>query len=123
MVDYSIFRRDVENFINSSSFADGPIRRINLWMEVLGPVRKPVWFCFDGVPLHDACKVECRRFMALVWEIDGKSASRSVVEVARVCIPVNHISEYNVLSLLMWMEYDLRSELMWKIQKVHSRIW
>lgn len=56
-------------------------------------------------------------------EIDRKSASRSVVEEARVCTPVNHISEYIVFSLLMWIEYDLRSELMWKIQKVHSRIW
>lgn len=68
MVDSPIFRRDVEDFINSS-FTDGPIRRINLWMEVLGPVCKPVWFCFDGVPLHDACKVECRRFLALVWDM------------------------------------------------------
>lgn len=26
-----------------SSFADGPIRRIDQWMEVLGTVLKPVW--------------------------------------------------------------------------------
>lgn len=35
-----------------SAFTKGSIDRIEIWMEVLRPVLKPLWIIFLGIPLH-----------------------------------------------------------------------